>query len=59
MKYFSHSWEILLAIDPDDMVDVDLKLTFTLLDYNRFVRSFGSNIKLIKKFFVDLRKSTP
>ena len=36
MKYFSHSWEILLAIDPDDMVDVDLKLTFTLLVYYRF-----------------------
>ena len=38
MKYFSHSWEILLAIDPDDMVDVDLKLTFTLLVDYRFVR---------------------
>ena len=26
MKYFSHSWEMLLAILPDDIVLVDLKL---------------------------------
>jgi len=26
MKYFSHSWDMLLAMEPDDIVEVDLKL---------------------------------